>query len=160
MEWNNKVAAMHGLETTFPFLDRDLLSFLMSIPGEILTRNGVPKGLLREAMRGILPDPIVNRTWKADFTQIVNEGMLLDYPQLIDHLESDPAAARWGYLDKGVMQTLLPKLRQQLHSRTAEAAWTLSDLLGLELWLRTFFPADNLALSEPVREPQPAMLVS
>jgi len=160
MEWNNKVAAMHGLEMTFPFLDRDLLSFLMSIPGEILTLNGVPKGLLREAMRGILPGPIVNRTWKADFTQIVNEGMLLDYPQLIAHLESDPAAVRWGYLDSGVMQTLLPKFRQQLHNRTAEAAWTLSDLLGLELWLRTFFPADNRALSEPVREPHPAILVS
>ena len=160
MEWNNKVAAMHGLEATFPFLDRDLLSFLMSIPGEIQTRNGVPKGLLREAMRGILPDPIVNRTWKADFTQVVNEGMLLDYPQLIDHLESDPAAVRWGYLDSGIMQTLLPQFRQQLRSRTAEAAWTLSDLLGLELWLRTFFQTDGRPFREPIHKPHPAILVS
>ena len=160
MEWNNKIAAMQGLEMTFPFLDRDLLSFLMSIPGEILSRNGVPKGLLREAMRGTLPDPIVNRTWKADFTQIVNEGMLLDYPQLIDHLESDPAAVRWGYLDSDVMRTMLPKFRQQLHSHTAEAAWILSDLLGLELWLRTFFQAERQPLSEPMHEPHPAILVS
>ncbi len=160
MEWNNKIAAMHRLEMAFPFLDRDLLSFLMSIPGEIQTRNGVPKGLLREAMRGILPDPIVNRTWKADFTQVVNEGMLLDYPQLIDCLESDSAAVQWGYLDNGIMRTLLPKFRRQLHSRTAEAAWTLSDLLGLELWLQVFFNTGSRPLSKPVREQQPAILAS
>ena len=160
MEWNNKIAAMHGLEMTFPFLDRDLLSFLMSMPGEMQSRNGVPKGLLREAMRGILPDSIVNRTWKADFTQVVNEGMLLDYPQLIACLESESAAVKWGYLDDDAMKTLLPKFRRQLHSRTAEAAWTLSDLLGLELWLQVFFSTGSRPLSKPVREQQPAILAS
>ena len=160
MEWNNKVAAMHGLEMTFPFLDRDLLSFLMSIPGEIQTWKGIPKGLLREAMRGILPDSIVNRTWKADFTQVVNEGMLLDYPQLIGCLEMESAAVKWGYLDNDVMNTLLPKFRRQLHSRTAEAAWTLSDLLGLELWLQVFFEKNEGPRSRPACEQQPAILAS
>ncbi len=32
MEWNNKIAATPGLDIAFPFLDRDLISFLMSIP--------------------------------------------------------------------------------------------------------------------------------
>lgn len=160
MEWNNKIAAMHGLEMTFPFLDHDLLSFLMSIPGDIQTRNGVPKGLLREAMRGILPDPILNRTWKADFTQVVNEGMLLDYPQLIGCLESESAAVKWGYLDDAVMNSLLPTFRSQLHSRTAEAAWTLSDLLGLELWLQVFFEKNERLRSQPDRKLQPAILAS
>jgi asparagine synthase (glutamine-hydrolysing) len=160
MEWNNKVAAMHGLEMTFPFLDRDLLSFLMSIPGEVLTWKGVPKGLLREAMRGILPDPIVNRTWKADFTQVVNEGMLLDYPQLIGHLESGPAAVKWGYLDADVLYALLPTFRSQLRSRTAEAAWMLSDLLGLELWLQVFFERSRNRFGRLAGIHEPAILAS
>jgi hypothetical protein len=160
MEWNNKIAAMHGLEMTFPFLDRDLLSFLMSIPGEIQTWKGVPKGLLREAMRGILPNPIINRTWKADFTQVVNEGMLLDYPQLLHHLESDPAAVRWDYLDGKVMSALLPSFQRQLHGRTAEAAWALSDLLGLELWLRVFFERNSERYGLLAGEQEPVILAS
>ena len=47
MESNDKAAAMYGMEMAFPFLDRDLLSFLMAIPGEMQTWNGVPKALLR-----------------------------------------------------------------------------------------------------------------
>src|SRR5439155_17111426 len=47
LEGNNKIAAMHGLDMAFPFLDRDLIAFLMAIPGEMQTRDGVPKALVR-----------------------------------------------------------------------------------------------------------------
>lgn len=138
LEWDNKVAAMHGLDMAFPFMDRDLLSFLMSIPGEALTCNGIPRGLLREAMRGILPDTIANRTWKADFTHLVNDGMERDFPSLAHYLESGSAAITQGYLVESKMQALLTQYRGQLKTGTCEAAWTLGDMLGLELWLQIF----------------------
>ncbi len=52
----------------------------MSIPGEMQTYRGVPKALLRHAMQGVLPEAIIRRTWKADFTHLVNEGMAQDFP--------------------------------------------------------------------------------
>jgi len=64
IEADEKVAARFGVERTLPFLDRDVVSYLMSIPGEIQTRNGVPRALLRDAMRGIVPDPILERRWR------------------------------------------------------------------------------------------------
>lgn len=138
LEWDNKVAAMHGLEMAFPFLDRDLLSFLMSIPGEAQTCHGIPKGLLREALRGILPDTIVNRRWKADFTHLVNAGMEQDFPRLAHHLEEGAAAVRRGYFDAQTIKTMLAHYRSQLENGTCTAAWTLGDMLGLELWLQIF----------------------
>ncbi len=149
MEWDNKVAAMHGLEMAFPFLDRDLLSFLMSIPGEVLTCNGIPRGLLREAMRGILPDTIANRTWKADFTHLVNDGMERDFPNLAHHLESGSAAITQGYLVESKMRAVLTQYRGQLKNGTCEAAWTLGDMLGLELWLQTFIEKSGLPYAAP-----------
>lgn len=140
MEWNDKVAAMHGLEIAFPFLDRNLLSFLMSIPGEVQTWKGVPKALLREAMRGLLPDAIVRRTWKADFTHLVNEGMQRDFASLAQCLRADRMAIKWGYVKGGVMEKELGRLKDGLQGRhDSEIAWALSDLLGLELWLQVFF---------------------
>ncbi len=143
MEWNNKVASMHGLEKAFPFLDRDLLTFLMGIPGEIQTWKGVPKALLREAMRGVLPDAIVRRTWKADFTDLVNEGLEQDYPQLVHHLESEGAAVRLGYLKAEVMRKEFARLKDRIRGPGCELAWDLGDLLALELWLQVFFGENN-----------------
>jgi asparagine synthase (glutamine-hydrolysing) len=155
MEWDNKVAAMHGCDIAFPFLDRDLIMFLMGIPGEIQTWKGVPKGLLREAMRGILPDAITDRTWKANFSHLVNDGMRQDYPQLVNCLGAESAAVRRGYLDRTTTDSLLQSYRQQLKNQTSEAAWALSDLLGLELWLQVFFE-QNTGLQQPPVPDTPA----
>lgn len=140
LEWNTKVAAMHGMDIAFPFLDRDLLTFLMGIPGDMQTWKGIPKALLREGMRGILPDAIADRKWKADFTHLVNEGMERDYQRFLDCLESGVAGEAWGYVDRARLQDQLKGLRGMMRtSATCEVSWALTDLLGLELWLQVFF---------------------
>ena len=146
MEWDNKVAAMHGLEMAFPFLDRDLLLFLIGIPGEMQTWKGVPKAILREAMRGALPEAIRQRRWKADFTHRVNEGMAREFPQLIHCLQSDGMAVKLGYLKEGVMRTELERLKDRIRGPDCEISWSLSDLLGLELWLQLFLAGNSNGL--------------
>jgi len=138
MEWNNKVAAMYGLETSFPFLDRDLISFLVRIPGEIQTWQGVPKGLLRQAMRGVLPASIAERRWKAGFNQLVYDGTSQEYPQVRECLVGT-AAVRRGYVRSDWIERELMPLQGQMGVRDCRVAWSLRDLVGLELWLQTFF---------------------
>ena len=139
MEWNNKMASMHGLEMTYPFLDRDLLSFLMAIPGEVLTWNGVPKALLRTAMGDVLPEAIVHRRWKADFSHLVNETVKRDFHRLVQCLDHQGEAVKRGYVRGDVIIKNKEVLHGQLSGPTCEVAWRLSDLLGFELWLRVFF---------------------
>ncbi len=138
MEWNNKVGSMHGLDMAFPFLDRDLLSFLVGIPGEVQTWNGVPKALLREAMRGVLPDAIARRTWKGDLTHVVNEAMDREYPQLVHCLEENGMAIGLGYVKGEVIREQLARLKDRIRGPDCCVTWALSDLLGLELWLQVF----------------------
>jgi asparagine synthase (glutamine-hydrolysing) len=148
MEWNNKVAAMHGLEIAFPFLDRDLISFLMAIPGEVQHQHGVPKAILREAVRDILPDAIANRTWKADFTDFVNEGLVRDYPSLVSLLTSDAATIRLGYSDSDTLRAGLVHLRDRIQARSTLVSRKFADLIGLELWLRVFFTAESSGMED------------
>ena len=138
MEWQNKIAAPYGIEPAFPFLDRDLLSFLMSIPGEVQTKDGVPKALLREAMRGILPDEIVRRRWKADFSHLVNQSLANDYEGTSSLLQDSPLAVSMGYIDWDVLREELGTLKSLIDGPTCEYTWGVMDLLGLELWLRLF----------------------
>ncbi len=52
-------------EKRYPYLDRDLLEFLYAVPREQLLRPGQRRSLMRRALRGIVPDEILNRKRKA-----------------------------------------------------------------------------------------------
>lgn len=52
-------------EIRYPYLDRDLLEFIYSIPREQLVRPGQRRSLMRRALSGIVPEPILNRKRKA-----------------------------------------------------------------------------------------------
>jgi len=138
MEWNNKVGAMHGLEMAFPFLDRDLIAFLMAIPGEVLSWKGVYKGLLRHALQGVLPASIAARASKADFTSIVNEGMARNYDWLVQSLRTGGMATRLGYVKPDLLHMMASR-GMAADTSSSELSWALGDLLSLELWLQEFF---------------------
>lgn len=143
LEWNNKVGALHGLDVSFPFLDRDLLGFLIAAPGEWQNRDGVPRALLREAMRGILPDAVRARKWKADFSGVVNRGVAADADRIADRLSNDSLAARLGYVDAARLRPRLAELRSP-NDGTCVVTWDIADLYGLELWLQRFVGGGRL----------------
>jgi asparagine synthase (glutamine-hydrolysing) len=112
----------------------------MAIPGEVVNQGGVPKGLLREAMRGILPEAIRNRRWKADFTAFGNQAVAAEYPVIVDLLTRDSCAVRAGLVDPSIVERELAVFKTRLsQTETAVAGWRMAELAGLELWLREFF---------------------
>jgi asparagine synthase (glutamine-hydrolysing) len=138
LEWSNKVAAMHGMDTAFPFFDRDLIAFVMAIPGELQGWRGVPKGLMREALAGVLPDAIRSRTSKADFTQDVNTEMAQDYDKLVQCLRTGGMAVKRGYVREQALADL-ERFRPDPDEDSCTLGWALADLVSLELWLQQFF---------------------
>lgn len=65
-EADEKLVAGCAMESVTPFLDRDVVAFLMSIPGAEQNHGGVPRALLRDAMQGIVPEAILKRRWRVD----------------------------------------------------------------------------------------------
>lgn len=139
MEWNTKVAASYGLDVSFPFLDRDLIAFLMAIPGEVHARGGVPRILLREAMRDILPDSIRTRVWKTDFTRFVNHGVREDAVAILESMSADCLGVRFGFLDADRLAPELTRLAGMLNGNECVDSWDLADTYGLEMWLQVFW---------------------
>jgi asparagine synthase (glutamine-hydrolysing) len=143
LDWHNKVSALSGLDTACPMMDRDLLAFVMAIPGEVQNRGGVPRGLLRDAMRGILPESIRTRRDKADFTSVVNAGVTRDVATIKRALTDDPLAVRLGYLDPRRLAPGLARLAAGLDVPGGTERWDLADLFGLETWLQVFLRSDT-----------------
>jgi len=138
MEWENKAAAMHGLEIALPILDRDLVAFLIAIPGQVQNRGGVPRGLLREAMRGILPEVIRTRTTKGDFTDLVNASVDRDLDHMASRLWPRSLGVELGYLQAGGVADKIVRVDSRVPRTDALDSWEITDLFGLESWLRVF----------------------
>ena len=60
-------AMSFSIENRSPFLDRELFEFALTIPTAHLVRDGRAKAVLREAMRGIAPDAVLDNRRKVGF---------------------------------------------------------------------------------------------
>jgi asparagine synthase (glutamine-hydrolysing) len=60
LEKVDKATMKCSIESRVPFLDNDLTDFALSLPSGFKVRSGQKKYLLRKAMRGILPDAILD----------------------------------------------------------------------------------------------------
>lgn len=57
----DKMSMANSIETRVPFLDEDLVKFVLSIPSNMKYKNGQTKYILKKAAEGILPNEIIYR---------------------------------------------------------------------------------------------------
>jgi asparagine synthase (glutamine-hydrolysing) len=82
-------AMYYSIENRSPFLDRRLFEFTASIPTRHLIRDGAAKAVLRDAMRGIVPDRIVNNRRKVGFNAPIFSYLDVRNPQVRSYLLND-----------------------------------------------------------------------
>jgi len=130
---NRSPDAMTRLEYRFPYMDRDLVEFILSIPREQLVRPGARRSLMRRSLRGIVPDCILNRRRKA----VLIKGplsILRESQSVITALMRDALSVDRAIID-------YPRFRSALISavegRSPEGWAYLVRTLKYELWLRS-----------------------
>jgi asparagine synthase (glutamine-hydrolysing) len=67
LRYADRDSMAHSREVRLPFLDRRVAEFALSLPAAFLYRDGRRKSVLREAMRGLVPDRILDRNDKIGF---------------------------------------------------------------------------------------------
>ncbi len=71
----DRLSMAHSVEVRPPFLDHRLVEFAATIPGHMKIRGGREKHILKEAVRGLLPDEILTRK-KEGFVLPVDKWLL------------------------------------------------------------------------------------
>ena len=106
LERKDRMSMAYGLEVRVPFADHRILEYIYNVPIAVKREGGVEKALLRNAMRGILPDFILTRkkspypkTHNPRYEEIVR-GMLM--ARL-----ADPASRLAPLLDRRRLDALL-----------------------------------------------------
>jgi asparagine synthase (glutamine-hydrolysing) len=82
-------AMYYSIENRSPFLDRDLFEFCYSIPNRWLIRDGFNKVVLRDAVRGLAPDCVLDKRLKVGFNAPVESFLDASDPQVHAELTGD-----------------------------------------------------------------------
>lgn len=119
----------HGLEGRSPFLDHELMEFAASIPSHQKLKRFRTKHILKEAMKPLLPDRIVNRR-KKGFGVPIDLWLRNELKEMVYDVLTGPRASQRGWFNINEVRSLLDAHmtgRLNLHREI----WAL---LMLELW--------------------------
>lgn len=82
LDRKDRMSMYNGLEVRVPFCDHRIVEYAYNMPWEIKSLEGREKGIVREAMRGLLPDEILWRkkspypkTHNPIYFRLVSEGV-------------------------------------------------------------------------------------
>lgn len=128
----NLIATLYGIEDRFPYLDRRIIDFMLSLPTEQLVYNGWSRRVMRTAMRDILPEMIRQRRTKATLNdQIPDMLAQFGYEALIDN----SILERWGWVSVDTLQYHLDELKRDSLSINSRPV-ALLRFWEVESWLR------------------------
>ncbi len=129
-------------EVWYPYLDRDLVEFLVSIPETQLLRPGERRSLMRRALGNLLPPEILHRSTKA--VRLRRNMVAVDSGwSELEALFKSPLGQSLGYL---LTEPFRQSLRLARNGKAPQMARLLRTI-SLELWLR------NLAIRGLIQVP-------
>ncbi len=119
----------YSLEARSPFLDQELLEFAASLPSSMKVRGMKKKVVLREALRGWIPDETLDRP-KRGFEIPLADWFRNELREYVHETLLGPVARSRGYFREEYVRRLLDRHGSGVddHSR---GIWTL---LMFELW--------------------------
>lgn len=129
----HRSAVAAGVLPQYPFLDRRVVALCIALDPDQKLRDGQTRWILREAMRGVLPETIRTRTDKAEFGQELADSVVAHFrdrgPDSFDRLSA--------YVDTGRAERLRDAVVAGAR-QDAEAVRALWRLAVLEQWLEKF----------------------
>ncbi|HEX6948323.1 MAG TPA: asparagine synthase-related protein, partial [Nitrospira sp.] len=128
-----------------PLLDHPFVEFAATIPADWKLHRGKTKHIFVKALRGLLPDEILDRS-KKGFGVPLNRWFRGPLRPLVKELLLSDTFRRRGIFDVAYVKRLIERQEQgrplDLH------LWTL---MSFELWCRTFLDRRTTAAARPVR---------
>jgi hypothetical protein len=124
-------APLQHLSYTHPFAHRPLVTFMLSIPADIVCRPGEPRRLMRRSFHELWPPELRKRKSKDSFGGVFLDSLrplaskLLERPQHLQVVER-------GYIDPANLKKRLEMLTHSLDCNEGQLRY----IILLEFWLR------------------------
>jgi asparagine synthase (glutamine-hydrolysing) len=135
LDRNDRMSMAKGLEVRVPYCDYRIAEFMYAVPWEFKDHRGYEKGLLRYAMRGILPDSVLFRK-KSPFPKTHDPKYLQIVKNRFCDMLDDANAPIFDIVDKASLQALPEQpFSWPWYGQLMGLPQTLAYMLQLNFWL-------------------------
>ena len=127
-----------GLEVRVPFCDYRIAEYLYGVPWEFKDHRGREKGLLRRAVGGLLPEPVLYRK-KSPYPKTHHPAYTALVRSHLDRLLDKPDARVWELVDREGLKALLAgNSTAPWYGQLMTLPQTMAYFLQLEHWLEHY----------------------
>lgn len=139
LDRKDRMSMASGLEVRVPFCDHRIAEYVWNIPWDMKNAGGMEKGILRLAVKGLLPEAIANRkkspypkTHNPEYTRLVSEALR--------EVLSDPGAPIHALIDKKQVEDMLDSLSivTPWFGQLMTGPQLFAFLLQLNMWLNEY----------------------
>ncbi len=134
LRYGDRNSMAHAVEVRLPFTDHRLFEFVQGLAAEALMGDAQTKRLLREAMRGILPEPVRTRWRKQGFLPPTADWLKGPLLPLLESTIEDPSFRRSSFWNPRWWAGALGRFK----TGDASLASGLWKVLATERWRRSF----------------------
>ncbi|MCL2361638.1 MAG: asparagine synthase (glutamine-hydrolyzing) [Defluviitaleaceae bacterium] len=133
---NESMSAFAGLTVRSPFLDHRLVEYLYNVPWTFKNHNDREKGLLREALKGLLPESVLWRK-KSPFPKTHNPAYMSKVTDMIRVVEKD--APLFTIISRDAINRLITEeAGQPWYGQLMRVPQTIAYFLQIDAWMKEY----------------------
>jgi len=133
LAYGDAVSMHASIENRNPFLDHDLVNHAFSLPGTVKYKSGITKSHLRSALRGIVPDEILDRRAKIGFVSPLARIFRTKHDDTLGKVFAGRSGLSDGIYDMDQVNRLI----QQHLSGKKDHSHLLFKIASIELFLQS-----------------------
>jgi asparagine synthase (glutamine-hydrolysing) len=133
LEKVDKSTMASSIEVRVPLLDNELTEYVMGLPSSLKVRKGEKKWALRKALRGVVPDEILDGK-KTGFSVPYSNWLRQPLRELLISTLNDPEITRLGLFDSSSLNLLIDA---HITGRKNNG-FLLWKLMNLCIWLKKY----------------------
>ena len=126
-----------SIESRVPFLDHKLVEFTSSLPERLKLRGWTTKYVLRQSMKGLLPETILSRP-KMGFPVPIGKWFREQYHSMVDEYVLSKRSMERGLFDEEFVRGIVKR-----HDAGEDHSERLWSLVNLEMWQRQFIDGEQ-----------------
>ncbi len=141
LDRKDRMSMAAGLEIRVPFCDHRLVEYVWNVPWEMKNYQGREKGLLRQAMTGLLPRDVLWRK-KSPYPKTHNPSFVEEVRRLTLSILDDPLSPLLPLINPKTVRDLAWSINRDTNipwfGQLMNAAQLLAYLVQIDFWLQKY----------------------
>lgn len=140
LDRKDRMSMYNGLEVRVPFCDYRIVEYAFNMPWEIKALNGREKGVLREAMKGILPYEIIYRK-KSPYPKTHNPVYMKAVSDKVKTILQDKTSVLSSILDYNKVVDLIEngeKVNENWYGQLMRVPQIMAYIIQIDCWMKKY----------------------